>query len=423
MISALELLTSQITGFDAPIDYKTMLDWQLGEIRKSMRRAVKVNNFYAERFASIDISSLTSLEALSSVPFTDPDEITAEPASFVCEPQRKISRVTSLCSSGSTGAPKRLCFTDNDLSRTAKLFEMGMAPIIGNGKRCLIMMSDSRPGSIASLLKEGIERNGTPTFIYGNIENIDDAAEAVRARDTIVGIPSQIMSLCRKYPLLRPESILLSADYIPPSLPGMIRELWKCRVYEHYGMTETCFGCAVQCTETSAMHIRHDTLLIEITDPISGKPLQSGQEGEIVITTFANEAMPLFRYRTGDIGSLVTGKCECGSELPRLGKVRGRLKNRISESREKLSIERIDDLLCTLPELYSSCVSLCGEKGKRTLILHIEGRDLPKLKIKIYETLRHIIPKQISITVEEQKEKATLRGKRRIAETSCLHDK
>ena len=142
------------------------------------------------------------------------------------------------------------------------------------------MMSDTTPGSMGSLLKEGVERSGVPASVYGFIYDADDAARYLRDGDVLVGVPAQILHLCRKYPKLRPESILLTADYVPAPLPDAIRELWGCRVYTHFGMTETCFGCAVQCSETSAQHIRHDSLLIEIIDPKSGKALPPGKRAK-----------------------------------------------------------------------------------------------------------------------------------------------
>ena len=66
---------------------------------------------------------------------------------------------------------------------------------------------------------------------------------------------------------------------------------------------------------------------MEIVDPLSGDPLPDGIPGEIVITTLTREAMPLIRYRTGDVAALLPGPCACGSPLRRLGPVRGRVEH------------------------------------------------------------------------------------------------
>ena len=170
------------------------------------------------------------------------------------------------------------------------------------------MMSDASPGSIASLLKEGVERSGVPTVIYGNIRDIDNAAGAVCRGDTIVGIPAQIIHLCRKYPWLRPESVLLSAgidacargtcDQKIVAMP-CIYPLWN-----DGNVFRLC--SSVPRKRQRSIWCARDSLLIEIVDPASGRQLDFGREGEVVVTAFANEAMPLFRYRTG-IASLATG--------------------------------------------------------------------------------------------------------------------
>lgn len=415
MISALESLTAEITGFSTPIDDKVMLSWQLSQIRAAMRRAAEKNTAYAKRFAAVDISAIDSYEALRLIPFTYPEEIAAEPEVFNCEAGRNIARITSLRTSGSLGAPKRIYFTERDLQRTVRLFEMGMAPIIGTyGKRCLVMMSDASPGSIASLLKEGVERSGVPTVIYGNIRDIDNAAGAVCRGDTIVGIPAQIIHLCRKYPWLRPESVLLSADYVPAPAAHAIRKLWRCRVYTHYGMTETCFGCAVQCRESGAQHLRHDSLLIEIVDPASGRQLDFGREGEVVVTAFANEAMPLFRYRTGDIASLSTVRCECGSSLPRLGRVRGRLKNRMEIDGFQFCIEALDDVLYNNPGLWRYETEIIGGGDNKELLIKVQGDDSLKIS-DLYTELASLLPPALEVKITFADPLTLPFSKRRIA--------
>lgn len=383
LISPLESIASEISGYHAPVSQRSMIMWQMSKIRDAIRRAKEKNISYERRFSELRIDDINSYKSMSLIPFTYPEEIMEDPAAFVCEMQRNISRITSLNTSGSTGSPKRIYFTDNDLGRTVRLFEMGMGPIIKGCKRCLIMMSDSSPGSIASLLKEGVERGGRPAVIYGNMSNVDDAAGAVLEGDAIVGVPSLVIHLCRKYPGLRPGSVLLSADHIPATAAETIRKLWHCRVYTHYGMTETGFGCAVQCSEKSGQHIRHDSLLIEIIDPVTGSQLDFGREGEIVITTFANEAMPLFRYRTGDISSLINGRCECGSLLPRLGRVKGRIKNRIEMAGSIFSIEMLDDLIYAFDDVWEYSAELISARNEKELLITViggNGLKLPELR-------------------------------------------
>src|SRR5215211_655420 len=74
----------------------------------------------------------------------------------------------------------------------------------------------------------------------------------------------------------------------------------------------------------AGLHVNEDHFLVEVVDPDSGRPLPPGERGELVFTTLTKEAMPLLRYRTGDIASLDRSRCLCGRTLARMSKVTGR---------------------------------------------------------------------------------------------------
>ena len=70
--------------------------------------------------------------------------------------------------------------------------------------------------------------------------------------------------------------------------------------------------------------MHEDHFLVEVVDPDTGAPLPDGEEGELVFTTLTKEALPLLRYRTGDIAALTREPCPCGRERVRMSPVRGR---------------------------------------------------------------------------------------------------
>ena len=92
-----------------------------------------------------------------------------------------------------------------------------------------------------------------------------------------------------------------------------------------YGLSEAVGpGLAGECTEHQGLHICEDHFLAEIIDPATGDPLPAGEYGELVITTLTKEALPVIRYRTGDITRLHTEACPCGRTGARMEKVCGR---------------------------------------------------------------------------------------------------
>jgi phenylacetate-coenzyme A ligase PaaK-like adenylate-forming protein len=259
---------------------------------------------------------------------------------MLCVPLGDVARIRTLHTSGSTGAPKRVWFTEGDMERTVSFFSRGMRPLVREGGTCIAMLSNDSPGSVADLLRRGLARNGVNCVIHGAIQG-PEAVEIAVGAQCYVGLPAELFWLCRYAPHLRPETVLLSADYVSGSITKVLAAEWGCRVFTHYGMTETCYGLAVQGWDQGGHHIRLEDYIVEIIDPLTGAELQPGQEGEIVLTSLSSEAMPLIRYRTGDIGSLIISP----GGLPQLGKIRGRreyLKNRVN-------IHLLDDLLFALP--------------------------------------------------------------------------
>ncbi|MQA87781.1 MAG: AMP-binding protein [Streptosporangiales bacterium] len=93
-----------------------------------------------------------------------------------------------------------------------------------------------------------------------------------------------------------------------------------------YGLSEVIGpGVATECMEAQqGLHVNEDHFLVEAVDPLSGEPVPEGTSGELVFTTPTKEALPLLRYRSGDIAALSSGECRCGRTLVRMSKVLGR---------------------------------------------------------------------------------------------------
>ena len=312
-------------------------DERLESLNSRLDYCVSRSAFYRERLGSA--SRLESLEELASLPFTSPEDIRAEGRRMVCVPGSEVERIVSLPSSGTTGEAKRLYFTAADLLRTVDFFAEGMAWMCGKGDRVGIFMPGASPNGISDLLSRGLRKIGAEPIHYGLITDLWELIPRLEAEKptVLVGIPWQMRRLALAMPSLRPRTVLLSADYSPESLPALLEKLWGCRVLQHFGMTETGYGCAVEHPDYEGMFLRRDELIAEIIDPRSGEVLPYGKIGELVLTTLRREAMPLIRYRTGDWARM--------ADSGRIARVSGR----IALSRE---LYMRQDTLCALPWLY-----------------------------------------------------------------------
>ena len=317
----------------APATRENIDAYQIKLLRETLLHVKTNSRFYRERLANTDIYGSAAFELLRDLPFCSPDDLRASPADFLCVSQAEVSRVVTaswLETSGTTGRPKRLFFTPEELEATADFFDFGMRNIARRGGKTMIFMrGKNAPDGVCGLLTRALARFGCEGIAYGFVENPEHARQTLvdSGADCAVGVASQmaeIAALPGEQPRLR--SLLLAADNIPPETAKMLKTVWNCEVFSHYGMTETCFSGAVDCPEHTGKHVCEPDFIFEIIDPATGEQQPDGECGEIVLTTLTRRAMPLIRYRTGDFSRILPGKCACGCELRRLDAVNGHAK-------------------------------------------------------------------------------------------------
>ncbi len=309
--------------------------------------------------------------------FTTQEDLVGHGQDYVRVGAGEIRRIVTLRSSGSTGERKRLYFTEGDLRRTVDFFREGMRGVCSPGDKVAILMGSASPDGLGDLLKTGLEEMGARPFLLGLPSDYAATAEALRALepDCLVGLPVQARKLSLLLPALRPRSVLLSGDYVSEAGRKTLERLWETRVFSHYGLTESGLGFAVQCPLLLGQHVRAEEFRVEIVDPETGETLPDGEWGEIVFTTLRREAMPLRRYRTGDLSRLLPGTCPCGIPGPRLDRVLGR----ISERQKPVSIYALDEALLDLDEVLDFEARLEGE----VLTVTLEGTCTERVRERL----------------------------------------
>ena len=178
---------------------------------------------------------------------------------------------------------------------------------------------------------------------------------------------------------------IFGAEPWSEAMRAQLQDLLPLKALDIYGLSEVIGpGVACECVEAQAgLHVNEDHFLVEVVDPDSGRPLGPGERGELVFTTLTKEAMPLLRYRTGDIAALDPSPCACGRTLARMSKVTGRRDDMLvirgvnvypSEVEAVLVAERavaphyllVVDRTQTMPRLVVACElaagwSICAE--------------------------------------------------------------
>jgi phenylacetate-CoA ligase len=362
--------------------------YQLQRVNVTLAYARSNAPFYKHHLASLPTTPLSSLSDIAGIPFTTASNISENPNIFSAVRQDDIARIVTLRTSGSTGEAKRLFFTDADLELTVDFFHHGMSTLVRPGQSVAILLPGESPDSGGDLLLRGLRRMDVRTQVFGPVADPGHAAEAITSfgAHCLVGIPTQVLAVAKSRAGSRIEkgcieSVLLSTDYVPRALARSLEEVWGCRVFTHYGMTEMGLGGGVECDALDGYHLREADLYFEVVDHETGEVCPDGVTGEVVFTTLTRDGMPLIRYRTGDIARFITQPCPCGSDLRRMEYVRGRWDGIVRLSSEcSLALSDMDEALFLLPDLLDYRVTVStGEDGKFRLrfSVHIaEGSNL-----------------------------------------------
>lgn len=305
--------------------------WQMSLCRETLRHAAANSPFYAERLQGYDLSAIRKPSDLALLPMTTPSDLSHHSEQLLCVSKGAVARAVTLATSGSSGAPKRLFFSADDLGHTAEFFRYGMESIVSAGETVVAMFPRSRPGGVSDLLRQGILWHGAKCILPNDPADIGEAIRLIRTSGAscLVGPPMHLFAIARlwrlkQHPKGQIRSTLLCWDAIPECVRQELKAAFGCQIFTHWGMTETCLGGAVDCASHCGMHLREPDLLAEIIDPQTAMPAKDGDEGELVITTLSRRAMPLIRYRTGDLARLRTGSCGCKTPLRRLADIPGR---------------------------------------------------------------------------------------------------
>ncbi len=395
----LEKWIADKTGAGGQLDMAKLRAYQFGKFRETLAYVKNYSRFYKKRLSEHDPGAIKGFDDITRLPFTYPDDIAERTNDFLCVSPREIDRIVTLNTSGTTGRPKRVFFTEDDQELTIDFFHHGMTTFTRRGDRVMICMPGNTEGSVGDLLKKGLARFGCESVVYGPVKDETHALNTLIGENItgIVGIPSQILAMARlsenevTAPTLK--SVLLSADYVSEAAAEAIGKAWNVRVYGHYGMTETGLGGGVECDAKSGYHLREADLLFEIVDPASGRSVPDGTYGEVVFSTLTRRGMPLIRYRTGDRARLMTKPCPCGTVLRRLDRVTGRIAEAVTLSDgNTLSVAQLDEAILKEPSVVKYSAQLHASNGRDSLRITVRPNRAPFHADELSGLLRSELP-------------------------------
>ncbi|MCM8761700.1 MAG: phenylacetate--CoA ligase, partial [Candidatus Omnitrophica bacterium] len=308
---------------------------QTDRLKNILRYIADKIPFYKQLFKErkIDVSKISSLNDLKYLPFTVKSDLRDHyPFSLFAVPLSEVVEIHA--SSGTTGKLTVVGYTKNDIN----LWSEVMA-------RTLLCAGVIKGDIIHNAYGYGLFTGGLG-FHYGALE-LGVPVVPVSSGGTkrqlmlIEDFKSTVLTCTPSYSLCMAEeardmgmdpsktTIRLGIFGAEPWTEGMreqIEKEWGMLALDVYGLSEIIGpGVAMECPAKNGLHIWADHFLPEVIDPATGEVLEEGKEGELVITTLTKEALPLIRYRTGDIVSITSEPCGfCGRTMPRISKIKGR---------------------------------------------------------------------------------------------------
>lgn len=362
--------------------------------------------FYGERLRKAGISPGTSwsdadvLTALRAQPAVTKQDL-LDAGEAVLGGGRVDPSWYSSHSSGSTGEPFRVYYDARAWAILKYLVKLRGRWAGGMRPHHRIALLDATPPERDG--RTALERGGRVRRIsvLQPAERVMAALSSYRP-DIIYGLPSTLVEAAMSSPSgtrsWSPLRIFTSGELLLPSVRRALTEAYGCPVLDVYGTSETK-EIAWQCAAGNS-HVNADVVHMEVLDE-DGAPLAVGEEGQLAVTLLVNRAMPLVRYLPGDRGTLLSGRCPCGVELPLLGVVTGRLADTLELANgDRLSPYAITSALERIPAVRQYQVI----QQERTL-LHVravlaDGADADASRRSIERALHAAVPGQPTVGVE-----------------------
>ena len=371
------------------------------------------------------LPDVASLGDLTQIPFTVKDDLRANyPLGMLAVPRDQLRRIHA--SSGTGGTPTVVGYTEHDLDVWSKVMA-----------RCM-EMAGVRPGMVVHNaygyglftgglgFHQGAERIGALVIpVSGGVT----ARQAVLLRD----LQGQVLCCTPSYALhiaqgLREAGIateelaleigMFGAEPWTEAMRAQLESELGLKALNIYGLSEIVGpGVAAECPEArDGLHVQEDHFLVEVIDPQTGGHVPDGTYGELVFTTLTKEALPLLRYRTGDIASLTRERCACGRTFARMSAVRGRRDDMLIVRGANLYPSQIEHVLLA-QEGIAPHYQLVVERPEHLdeVTVHCEpidgAADSDALAARVHEAIRQRIGIGVQVVVRAPGEVPRSEGK------------
>jgi phenylacetate-CoA ligase len=392
----------------APIE--ELKDLQLRKLKILVDNVYRHSIFYRKRFdeAGVKPEHIRSLDDLAKLPFTFKSDLRDNyPTNMFSVPLDQVVRYHA--SSGTTGKPTIVGYTRGDIDYWKNNLARSLTSC-GLGRGDVMQISYGYGLFTGGLgYHYGAEEIGASVVPMG-VGSTERQIELMQdLHVTAIGCTPSYLLYMNEVAKRMGISIKDDTDLRiaisgaePWSLETRkrIEDSLGIKAYDFYGTSELSGPLFGECKEQNGIHVWADHFLLEIIDK-NGDPVPDGQKGELVVTTLSKEALPLIRYRTGDITILNNEECACGRTHPRIMRILGRADDMLIIRGINVFPSQIESVLMTIPEVGEHFQIVAYRKGEldeltvrvevTRAILSDRLNDLMMLENKIQHELKKVL--------------------------------
>ncbi|HJJ96177.1 MAG TPA: phenylacetate--CoA ligase [Methanocorpusculum sp.] len=396
---------------------KELQELQLKRLKETVARTQNIG-FYQKMFAEAGIrpEDIKTLDDLSKIPFTKKSDLRGGyPFGFLAVPMNRINRIHT--TSGTTGKPTVVAYTKNDLNSWSELIARNLT-MVGLHEGDIFQNASNYSLFTGGLgFHYGAEKIGC-SVVPAGVGNTKRQIEMIQdfGVNAIHCTPSYAMHLTEVAEDMHAnlDSLRIGVFGAEAWSGNMRRDLenrLNIKAYDSYGMSELFGpGVAFECPEQNGLHIWHDCYIVEIIDPKTGETLGPDEKGEMVVTPLVKEAMPLLRYRTGDITMLMEDDCPCGRGQ-KIARLFGRSDDMLTVRGINVFPSQIEHVLKNIPEVgdqFMVYIDRVNHLDEMTIDVEInkhlfsgELSDLARLQNKIGKALHETLTLRANVRLVE----------------------
>jgi phenylacetate-CoA ligase len=391
---------------------KEMKELQSERLKKVVSYVYRNCSLYKTKFDALGVKrkDIKGIGDIRKLPFTVKDDMRdSYPFGLFSASMDKIKEIH--VSSGTTGNPTVVGYTKEDI----KLWSEVMA-------RAICCAGAEPEDKIQIGYGYGLFTGGLG-FHYGSLEaglTIIPASSGQTKRQLklMTDFRPRILACTPSYALYMADEAremgldpressweigIFGAEPWSESMRKEIEATWNMTATDVYGLSEIIGpGVAQECTHKAGLHIWSDVFYPEVIHPETGKVVDEGEVGELVITTLTKKGIPLIRYRTRDNVSITYEKCRCGRTTPRISKIKGRTDDMIVVRGINVFPSQIEHVLLSIegtqPHYQLIVDRKAGELDELEILVEVEEKIFSD-EIKTMQTLADKIKREISSTL------------------------